>query len=394
MRSPTGFVGGFLTVFGIAFLVPGLWVARDYARIVQTWPEAEAEGAGGSVSRYTGKKNRTSYRVQYKLRYRVEGREYVIPFISNTSYGSRKRAEQRAAQYREGTKHRVRYDPQARYDARENAGWNLSFFVLPLIFTGVGLLLFAIGLAVWIWGWRQGRGPLCPACGTPVASHFRFCPQCGTRRTDARPENPEEEEWEPHERAAAERERVERETLMVRKNRTGNRIGGLVFGGIGLAALIAAAVMAVRRHQIVHSWPEAEGTVTRSEVEGGRNFRPRIELRYTVGGREFHGPASYEWSNNYAWVRREVEGNPVGSRRTVRYNPADPRDLHLNAGYTVEFFVLPGILGLLGIIFGPLGAVLLYQGFVWKARFCDACRRAVRKEWRSCPFCGSLTPNT
>jgi hypothetical protein len=392
MRNPTGFAGGFLTIFGVAFLVPGLWVARDYARIVRTWPEAEAEGAGGSVSSFRGRKNQIYYRVQYQLRYRAEGREYVLPFISNTSYGSRESAARRAAEYREGSRHRVRYDPQAPYDARDGAGWNLGFFALPLIFLTMGLVMLAIGAALWIWGWRRGPGPLCPACTTPVEKYFRCCPRCGTRRPDAQPENPAEEEWEPHERAAAERERAEREAVMARKNRTGNRIGGLVFGGIGLVVLIAAAGMIVRRHQIITSWPEAQGTVTRSEVEVRQTFRPRVELTYTAGGREFHGSAAYDSSNNYAWARREVEGNPVGARRALRYNPANPRDLRLDSGSTVEFFVLPGIFALLGVLFFPLGAVLLYQGFFWRARFCDSCRRALRKEWRCCPYCGHPAP--
>jgi hypothetical protein len=189
MRSPIGFVAGFLTLFGLAFLGPGLWVVRDYARIVQTWPEAEAEGAGGSASSYRGKKNQIYYRVQYQLRCRAEGREYVVPFISNTSYGSRQSDERRAARYREGSRHQVRYDPQAPYDARDGAGWNLSFFALPLIFLTVGLLMLAIGAALWIWEWRRGPGPLCPACAKPVEKHFHFCPQCGTRRRDARPES-------------------------------------------------------------------------------------------------------------------------------------------------------------------------------------------------------------
>jgi hypothetical protein len=392
-KSPTTFVGGFLTVFGVAFLAPGIWLLRDQVRILKTWPEVEAQGAGAEVVSFRGK-NRTNYRVLYALRYQVNGREYRIPFSTNTSYGTRSRAQGVADRYREGTRHWIRYDAAAPYEVRENVGWNARFFLLPLIFSGLGLLMLGIGLGLWVWGWRQGPGPQCPACGAAVSVYARFCPQCGTRRDRPKLENPEEENWEPHERVAAERERAENEALMVRKNRTANRIVGLVFGGIGLAFLTVAVVMGMARYRVVTSWPEVEGVVTRSEVgekrsvSGQRSFEPQVEVQYTVEGREYRESAVFDGTRNYASARRTVERNPVGERRVVRYNPGNPRDVRVEGGFSFESLIIPFVLGCLGAVFSPLGLVLAYQGFVWRARFCLGCRRAGAKGWRFCQYCG------
>lgn len=392
-KTPTTFVGGLLTVFGVAFLAPGVWLLRDHVRILKTWPEVEAQGAGAEVVSFRGK-NQTNYRVRYTLRYQLQGRDYRIPLSTSTSFATQSGAQEVADQYREGTRHRIRYDAATPYEVKENVGWNAGFFFLPLLFSGLGLLMLGIGVALWVWGWRQGPGPQCPACGAAVSAYARFCSQCGTRRDKPKLENPEEENWEPHERAAAERQRAENEALMVRKNRTGNRIGGLVFGGLGLAFLTVAAVVGVGRYQAATKWPQVEAVVTRSGVETGKsssgqwNFQPRVQLRYTVEGREHQEWAVSDGTNNYAAVMRLVEANPVGARSVVRRHPSNPREVRLEGSFSLDFLILPFVLGCLGLVFSPLGLALAYSGFAWRARFCEACRRAGAKGWRFCQYCG------
>jgi hypothetical protein len=380
-------------VFGLALLIPGLWIGRDHARIVRTWRPVDVEGVGGEAVSFRSK-GRVYYRACYTVCLKADGQEYHLPLSSAVSHSSRQAAQEEADRYREGARHRVWRHPETPYDIRENVGWNARFFVLPLIFSTVGFLMLVISGVLLRWAWRQPPGPRCPACSTAVAPYMRFCPQCSTRRAETTPENPEETGWEPHERRAAERERAQREAAAERRNRTGNRIIGMVGSLVGLTMLTAGAVVAWKQYREVPSWPTAEAVVTRSDLEIGHDregrirVRPRIEMRFSAGGREVQAQAATAHTNRYAHARRMVDANPVGSRPTVRYNPSQVREVHLGTAPAAELLALPLALGLLGLMFSVLGLVLLYQGFFRRARFCAQCARALAKQYQYCPFCG------
>lgn len=385
-NSPVKIVAGFFVVFGLSFTVPGVWLFREHIRILRTWPEIEAEGTGGNVLRSGG--------TEYFLRYVVDGTEYVVPFSSSTRYSSHERAEREAERYHPGTKHRIRYNPQEPFDVREGAGPHPTFFFLPALFTGLGLVMLAAGAGLLIWKSRRTE-PACPACGTPAAVFFSYCRQCGTRRPNPAPEDPGKQDLDPQERCAAEAERARLEELAVRKTRTVNRIGGIVFGGIGLALLVAGGMMGVQRYRSATSWPEVQSQVARSQLEWSRDadgelsFLPRIEFRYFVGGQQFQSLAAVDRSRNYAWARRKVERHPAGAVRPLRYNPIQPADILVDARFSLDFFMVPGLLVLLGLIFSPLGLALLYTGFFFRPVFCISCRRLLSKIARFCVYCGT-----
>lgn len=380
-RSSLAGIGAFLSLFGLAFLAPALWMAREHQRIVTRWPEAQATATSSGVVQYT-ERGRTYHRAEYELRYIVNGREYVTPESSSSSHSSHDTAARQAEHYGPGTRHRVRYNPDNPHDIRLHAGYSARFFLLPLLFGGVGALMELLGLWVLMKAWRASPGLRCPSCKAAIDEPDSYCASCGTRVApgEAPPSRSREDD-----------------DLAVRTaayNRRGNLIGGSIFGVIGLALLIAAGIIAARRHTIIRSWPETQALVTRSQVSRGHSregrpaFRPAIDFKYTLGGRQYTTTASADQASSYAWAAAQVDRHTPGGRRTIRYNPANPTDVRLDVGYTFEYFAIALVLGLLGGIFTPLGFALLYSAVRTTHKSCLSCGMRLPLNAKFCSNCG------
>jgi hypothetical protein len=120
---------------------------------------------------------------------------------------------------------------------------------------------------------------------------------------------------------------------------------GLLF--IGLLSVLVGVLLtrfaagAMRLHTRISAWPEAPGTVVRSEViygEAGRGstVRPQITVRYTWGRLAYessdhtHGVSFGDFD---AAARRLVERYPVGADVSVRVQPGHPEVAVLDTGY-------------------------------------------------------------
>ncbi len=119
----------------------------------------------------------------------------------------------------------------------------------------------------------------------------------------------------------------------------------LVFIGL-LAVLFGIVLMrfaagAMRLHARISAWPQAPGTVVRSEVvygEAGRGStaRPQVTVRYTWGRLVYessdhtHGVSFGDFD---AAARRLVERYPVGTAVSVRVQPGHPENAVLDTGY-------------------------------------------------------------
>jgi hypothetical protein len=378
----------YLIAFGALFVGLSAWMWRRELQ-ARSWPAVDARSAGSQVTTYRGK-NRMMYRAQYALRYEISGRAYEVPLSASAAHSSEARAVEDARRYEEGTVHRIRYNPAEPVDIRSDAG--AQIWLLPALFTAVGAILFAIGCAILV-RIRTRPPPRCAACSAAVEPTFRYCTRCGTVRSEARSEMPDD--WGAEEEQPWQAQLARTEADEVRRNRTGDRVGGAVFALVGIVLLGLAVSIAYRRYQAARTWPAVEGTVTRARVaweqgrEGQRAFRPNIELRYRVGDSERRSIAAMERSNNYVWARRTLERSPVGARRTVRYDPSAPDVIQLEGPVQVESILAPAILGGLGLVFTPIGLALVARGLAARAAFCARCRRRVLPRCRFCPHCGA-----
>jgi hypothetical protein len=109
-------------------------------------------------------------------------------------------------------------------------------------------------------------------------------------------------------------------------------------------------------------WPETDAQVLRSEVvtgapEGHESlYRAQLLVLYTVAGRPVTSELTSFESRNYEATLQRTQQFPVGSHHVVRYDPANPSQARLGAGWNRTFFALPLIVLSMAALFLCVGA--------------------------------------
>ena len=141
----------------------------------------------------------------------------------------------------------------------------------------------------------------------------------------------------------------------------------MIFGVLGAMLLCAGLFLGWKQNQIVAVWPKVEATVTQSRVvmKSPTTFGAEITISYPVGGKERTNTITpgYETASREAMETKLKDFAP-GSQHPIRYNPASPDTLIFNAGYTSDFFTLPLVLSLTGLILIGIGAAPVMLGRV------------------------------
>ena len=119
-----------------------------------------------------------------------------------------------------------------------------------------------------------------------------------------------------------------------------------------------------RQWQVLRNWPETDAQVLRSEVvaqpTGHENlYRAKLQVLYTVGSQPITSDLTSYESNNYDAALRRTQQFPVGSHHPVRYDPANPPQARIGAGWNRTFFALPLMVAAMAVFFTFVGAVLL-----------------------------------
>ena len=132
-----------------------------------------------------------------------------------------------------------------------------------------------------------------------------------------------------------------------------------VFLVVGLAMLAGAWVaydLTVRRPR---TWPQTDALVVSSRVvnpRGPDSYSPEIVFRYDAAGEQRDVAIVPSWSTSvYGTVRAHVDEYPAGATLRVAVNPDDPLDIRYDLSSSLMNLLLPGVLGLMGLIFGGVG---------------------------------------
>lgn len=144
---------------------------------------------------------------------------------------------------------------------------------------------------------------------------------------------------------------------------------------IGVACLIVCALFVLfsipffwGQIRVLHSWPVRQAQVIRSAVvtspAGGHEqlYAAQIQIVYVVNGQPVTAELTSFQSRNYQETARRAGEFPVGSRHAIRYDPANPTQARIGAGWNRRFFAVPLITAGCGLFFGLLAAGLLVAG--------------------------------
>ena len=150
---------------------------------------------------------------------------------------------------------------------------------------------------------------------------------------------------------------------------------------LGVACLIVFALFVILsipffwgQVRVLRSWPVRQAVVTRSEVvtePAGRHdqiYSAHIHIVYVVDGQPVMAELTSFQSSNYAETVQRAEEFPPGSRRAIRYDPKDPRQARIGAGWNRRFFAVPLITLACGLLFGLLAAGFLIAARSFPAR--------------------------
>jgi hypothetical protein len=133
-----GLIGGGLSFWG--------WTILQDARASESWPTAAGLISSSSVDHSTDAEGGDSYSPEITYQYQVDGQNLAnnqIKFGEN-SYGSRRKAEEIAANYSIGKQVTVYYEPERPTNAVLEPGVTAGRYLV----LGIGLLFVAIALIV------------------------------------------------------------------------------------------------------------------------------------------------------------------------------------------------------------------------------------------------------
>jgi Protein of unknown function (DUF3592) len=147
--------------------------------------------------------------------------------------------------------------------------------------------------------------------------------------------------------------------------RTTLRVVAIAFLIFFFVILLFAVPPLIEQIKVVRTWPSAQAQVLRSEVvplrtdSGQVLYDTLLVLSYQVEGRPLvSSVGSLHQSTHYERKKKQADRFAPGSMIEVRYNPADPRDVRIQAGYNVHFFAVPIFIGGVAGIFGLLALAI------------------------------------
>ena len=120
--------------------------------------------------------------------------------------------------------------------------------------------------------------------------------------------------------------------------------------------------------QVLRSWPVRQAQVLSSRVvveptsKHDQLYSAKLEIVYAVDGRPMTSELTSFQSSNYEETARRAAEFPVGSRHAIRYDPNNPTQARIGAGWNRRFFAVPLITAGVGMCFVVLGVVFFVVG--------------------------------
>jgi hypothetical protein len=139
----------------------------------------------------------------------------------------------------------------------------------------------------------------------------------------------------------------------------------LVFGGL---FVILSLPFFSQQIQVLRSWPVRQAQVISSKVvvqpaaKHDQLYAATIQIVYVANGQPVTAELTSFQSSNYEETVRRAAEFPVGSRQAIRYDPHNPTQARIGAGWNRRFFAVPLITLGCGLVFVVLAAGLFIAG--------------------------------
>jgi len=144
-----------------------------------------------------------------------------------------------------------------------------------------------------------------------------------------------------------------------------------ILQAIGVANLIICVILLLFSlpffwHQIavLRMWPATDAQVLHSDVvverisQHEQFYSARLGLLYTVDGKPITTEVTSFQDNNYKKTRARADEYVVGSHHEIRYDPHNPEQARIGAGWNARFFALPLLVSGVGVVFGIIAIAL------------------------------------
>jgi hypothetical protein len=148
---------------------------------------------------------------------------------------------------------------------------------------------------------------------------------------------------------------------------------------IGVACLIVGGLFAIMsapfflgQIKVLRSWPVAQAQVLKSDViaqpapKHEQLYAADLRIVYVVNGKPITVDLTSFQSSNYQETVRRAAEFPAGTQHDIRYDPNNPSQARIGAGWNRRFFAVPLITLGCGLAFA-----LLALGFFISATLGD-----------------------
>jgi Protein of unknown function (DUF3592) len=148
-----------------------------------------------------------------------------------------------------------------------------------------------------------------------------------------------------------------------------------IFQFIGVACLIVGGLFAIMsapfflgQMRVLRSWPTAQAEVLKSDVvsqpapKHEQLYAANLRIAYVVNGKPLTVDLTSFQSSNYQETVLRAAEFPAGSWHDIRYDPNNPNQARIGAGWNRRFFAVPLITLGCGLAFA-----LLAMGFFLSA---------------------------
>jgi hypothetical protein len=143
--------------------------------------------------------------------------------------------------------------------------------------------------------------------------------------------------------------------------------GGRLLWILGTLVVSGAMFSAHNEITVLTSWAKADGQVTGSEIvryfspKSKPVYRLRVTFQFQADGvPQFAVSSSSMSSSDLASVSRKVARYPVGSHHEILYDPANPVNMHFDAGYNVDYLAQPLMIAAVGLLLVLAGTVVRF----------------------------------